>query len=631
MAGPYYVDSQLGSNANSGLSWALAKQSLQGAAAVVATGETIIMRAGSMFKPLAGEQRVPWASGFISFNDLTIRTEARFASDNDLLYQNLWEGAYWGLVNEAPTATGWTHVGNGTTIPIGTWSKVLCSNGQNGTSTSVKVERVWMGSYFKGDGTRRDQLVVGTAYEYARSLGELCLQWPWYATEGLDADMALYVFTGSTTIAPPQFWGGISAINPNNSPTASGTGGGANRSFACRNFTGTITMTRIASYGASAGDFGIMNPSATTSGRLILDRVVGLMCAGSTIQVQCNAGFPMTGSLIAYAPKSYNMGAAQEYTYPSPSHRQRYEFLTFSDYAANCIVFGGYSDDPGHGYASITASPWAARPMNCHVIGGTATYSPWLSDGHPFSLQYAENCSVRGLRAIGSASSAHIGGVNNEVAGCYFKPRFNVLEPAESKVCIDIRNQTNLCPAMSGSRVRNNTIDMSDISPVYGLAAVGFIGAAGGIEQIHANAVAVYNNHFILPSGIAGVLWYQTSTCTTSHTQQVFNNTSDSADNLLGELVSVLNPSTTIPIPRTQTTYNDTGVFTGAANNLRVTHSAMSYGPYGQPSSQSPIKGLGFYGTSATGFTNLPQASLDGYGVLRRIPPTPGWLEVAGG
>lgn len=630
----YYADSELGNNANNGTSWALAKQSLAAAWGLCSTGDTIVCRAGSMFQPLSGEGRM--MVSYINLNDFTIRTESRIASDNDLIGKNLWEAAWWGLVIEPPTATGWAHVGNGTTIPIGTWSKVLCNNAPNGSSGSVKVERLWLGCRLNGPGTRRDQLVVGTAYDYARSLTELGFQWPWYATSGTDSDMTLYVYTGSTTIAPPQYYNGLACINPNNTPGA--TTGGSLRGFIARNFTGIIRIQQMCVYGASTGDFGIDSPSSATTGVMILDRTVSRMCAGTSVGVIGTVGFPAAGGVYAYSPKNYQMGAPQEYTYPLPSWRQRYEFFSCGAYASNCIMYNGISDDPGHGYASFGAATWASRPQNCHAIGGLATYSPWLSDGHPYAMHAAENCSVRGVRFLGCATAGHIGGVRNILSNCYFVPRTNILENNESKFVTDIRNINNKCPAMSNSQARHNTYDLSAMSPTFTLAAVGFLSAAAD-ERIDPNCVAVYNNLFILPSGIAGVAMAAGSggtynplnspgIGTLDYIQQVFNNRTVIADDTNGELVVCT--ALTNALPRTFFAYNDTTIISGAAGNARSPKASNTFGPYALPAASSAIVGAGSAAQSATGFTALLNNSLDQSGRPRRSPPTVGYLEPAG-
>lgn len=113
-----------------------------------------------------------------------------------------------GMVYENSDATGWTHESSAP----GVWSKLF---GVINGNTDIRMRRVFVGSN-KG-GNLRSQRTIGTPMRQASKntvdtlpsiAANLNANDIWWAA-GSALGWKLYIYTGSTTIAPPQFYNGL--------------------------------------------------------------------------------------------------------------------------------------------------------------------------------------------------------------------------------------------------------------------------------------------------------------------------------------------------------------------------------------------------------------------------------------
>lgn len=192
-----YVDASMPDDRGDGLTPATAKRTPTAARALSADGDKILIKAGYCYAPVSGH--FMYLRGKSNIEIGTYGT----SSDKPILD---------GLTYENPGVVGWSYIGSGV------WKKAF---------GGYYVRRLWVGSTSLGN--LASQRVLGTAKRRATG-SALGLYGPsadpssdanviaglsthdiWFGA-GTTLGYALYVYTGSATINPPNYYGGIAFL-----------------------------------------------------------------------------------------------------------------------------------------------------------------------------------------------------------------------------------------------------------------------------------------------------------------------------------------------------------------------------------------------------------------------------------
>ncbi len=193
-----YVDASMPDDTGNGLTLATAKRTPRAAQLAASAGDKILLKTGYCYTPVSG-----FFMYFSNVSNVEIGTYGT-ASDKPILdaltYQN-------------PGVSGWTHVSGGI------WKK---------TFGPFYIRRLWIGSTSVGNLV--SQRVLGTAKRRATGTGlnstssnpseaiilaALSPHDIWFGA-GSTLSYALYVYTGSATIDPPTYYGGLAFIQSDN-------------------------------------------------------------------------------------------------------------------------------------------------------------------------------------------------------------------------------------------------------------------------------------------------------------------------------------------------------------------------------------------------------------------------------
>lgn len=192
----YYVDASRPDNSGDGLSPATAKQTIRAARNLLTGGDTILIRAGYCYAPDNGNFLTNPTTGALG-----LIVDA-YGTASDL---PIWDA----LTYEPPGATGWINVVGGV------WKKVF---------GAFNARRLFAGS--RSYGILTTDRVVGPALRRALPGGShssssnpseasiiaaLNSRYPWFPG-GATTSYALYVFTGSSNIPPPDYYGGLAFV-----------------------------------------------------------------------------------------------------------------------------------------------------------------------------------------------------------------------------------------------------------------------------------------------------------------------------------------------------------------------------------------------------------------------------------
>jgi hypothetical protein len=187
----WYVDASMPTDTADGLTPATAKQNYKTAYLAATDGDTILLRAGRCYAPVAGFYTQVRKRLTIEPYDLTPGADPwdDYPCLDSLTYENA-------------DATGWAHAGSGV------WYKVF---------GSAKTVRLWTGG--SNTGVLKSQRTIGTARSrtpgatadveatiitaLTNGAGDV-----WHPC-GSGLSWRLYVYTGSTTVAPPAFYNGL--------------------------------------------------------------------------------------------------------------------------------------------------------------------------------------------------------------------------------------------------------------------------------------------------------------------------------------------------------------------------------------------------------------------------------------
>lgn len=600
----YCADSQLGNNANSGvynaagatpdLKWANAKQSLAAAWAVMSPGDTLYTRIGSRFAPLAGEGRV--MVSYVNKSNITIEAIARYPSDLTEVFPwdwrkglggadydvTWWRGA--GFDNmpwDPPNAGGWAHVGDGgANGPIGTWRKSFGASAP-GASSGEHYLRVFRDSTLSSDGTRLSHMRVGDGLANAMSKSQLNTRDCWYTAVNGDGTTAnddyLYMYTGSATVSPDQFFGGLTMLH-NAASTAQTSGGGA-RSFVVRNATG-VRIKNLLSIGATSGGFGCSSPTALPNIEdIIFENCVSLCCGFRAIRNDFTFGFPCAGRVKYLNCVSIsNLGQNEQLLVAANDHRAAFEAMEITDYAKGVVIINPTVVDSFHGAFSITAASMALAPVDSGVIGGKVRWSSRSTDGHGFALTRATRCFILGTEFDGCPTSSHFGPDGNVLRGVKMIKRiFNDREPTENRCIVDIYSTGS--DACTNGMIEDSTFDVSSMESAYTLAPIAFVGQ-GSAAPILANACVVRNNLMVLGQGHVSVLRFVGSGGYVHPNQQVYGNRSVTPSGAGGEF-GVVNNQGAAPYTVRAVTFGDAyGLYThtqaSAASTWNINHGLNS-------------------------------------------------------
>lgn len=237
----YYLDASRPDDTGAGTSMATAKKTYANALALCTNGDTLKIRAGRCYDHTGSDfDKVRFKSN-ITIEPYDLPTIATRQDQWD--HYPILDGLVW----ENSGSTGWTHEGDGV------WSKSFGGSG---------IRRIWFGSH--NGGVLNSQRTLGTAYSRTPNATADVLATiktaiigtrdRWHVS-GAALGNKLYVYTGSTTVNPPTFYGGLAMCMNTNIGT-----------YACMqvNQSNNITVRKIHARGGLQNCFFVQSLNTDT-------------------------------------------------------------------------------------------------------------------------------------------------------------------------------------------------------------------------------------------------------------------------------------------------------------------------------------------------------------------------------
>lgn len=416
----YYIDPIAGDDAETGTNIAAPCRSL-GRAYSLASGNDTFMLAGSCYH-LGGNQLDGLASagrswissgGAIAKANLTIDTyDAGYGTDRAVLD---------GRAYSQPGEGGWTHIGGGV------WR--LTASG-----ATAAAYRVWVGASVTGKllaqrsiGTAMARAsqptpsAVGTYYTTeAQVIDALSSLRIWYSADNggefASYPYAIYVYTGSESVDPPTYYGGLAWVQSGVSAEGLYTRNGGNdlraQNIVIRGCAGV--------YGVGAGN----NTTGNVDGALFAN--VRIDCYGKR-GLRVHSGATYTSSNVVFSRCTVD-ACTDENEEPDDDDEWYAAFDDCADTGINtlwdrtvirphrrthCALNIGYN-----GSASIVAQN--VRVEDCRVV-----MPAQARDARAISIQYATGTTIRRSSFEGTASKNQLQGKNTIIDSCYFSASTN--------------------------------------------------------------------------------------------------------------------------------------------------------------------------------------------------------------
>lgn len=448
-----YCDSDRPDNTGDGLSPATAKKTPAAAYAITADGDMLLYRSDRFYDPTNGFFPV------VRRNNFTVTT-----------YDTGAKPCFDSLRYELAGATGWAHEGSGV------WSKAF-GNGL--------TRRVFVGA--TNTGNRRGQRNPGTGMRRAKNATQNTIEsiianlnaddiwWSSDATLG----WRLFIYTGSTTVAPPDFYNGLAIVMADGATTGAYA---AVQVQECSN----VLIENIESWGSANVAFLVTSSTASVApvnNVTIRNCVAKYMYLGAA-QVR-PAGenntlprVPISNVLLDGIVGDSATNPLEQEPSMSYTHLVNMDMFSFLDSVTNCRAVNCVSINSFHvsfalgAYTQTSFMPEHTGFENCYMFSDS-----W-------------NTYTRGATTYGCAPSCYI-------RRCYFDGQ-NVRSQLSGSVYFALNTFVNMRLSARSSAPRSGVIGIG--AELYNRSFDG----VGNLRYMYVvpTGIRIVNNLFVDPQGI---------------------------------------------------------------------------------------------------------------------------------
>lgn len=397
----YYVDASRPDDTGNGLTPATAKKTLAALVALLADGDTALLKAGYFYDPyskffgitLRNRANVTiGAYGLMAGLDYTVQAnkEAQYPCIDSLYY-------------EAPGVGGWTSEGNGV------WSKLIGVGG----STVNQVKRLWVGA--SNIGVQLNQRTLGTARSRTPDTGiadtvsgitgALNTTDIWHPG-GSGTSWKLYMYTGNDAVDPPTYYNGLAMLINDQSTLGQYNAILLRASRGCR-------ISQIHGRGAAETTFLITADVADTlicDDNVITDCLATCMYLGGFSMRHANnnaVGWKMISNCrYVNCIGDTKTSALEQDKTTSYTHTALLNMYEIFDTCYNCHTIDCKSVDSGHVAAVVGRQNCNAyAPEHCGHLRMTATWQSFCTYARGLSTNvcgtgcYVMNCVFDGQNA----------------------------------------------------------------------------------------------------------------------------------------------------------------------------------------------------------------------------------------
>lgn len=396
-----YVDASRPDDTGNGLTPGTAKKTLRGARLITSSGgDTIRVMAGQVHSPISGQFLVLPATAAGG-----LLVEAYGSSSQ----KPIWDG----LVYEPPGASGWTHVSSGI------WKKVF---------GAWYVRRVFAGSL--NSGILPNQRRVGSPLRRsapggvtsttqnpseASILASLSTSTPW-SPSGSSNSFALYIFTGSSTTNPPDFYEGLAFIQ------ADGVAYGSINHVELKNVSNVIIRDQeFRGSGGSAVRVSAANADSRNASNMLFTNLDVSYLWANGIRLQRFSESAPTWNIQNILVNKVNVdystsSSEQELTNGESAASGTGDAFVADAGVSFCEFSECYAKNPFHvGFAIGSSVSNLSLPNNCTIYKSTVEFSEWASYGRGLAVYNGADHIIERSLIIGqNVRSQFAGGVRVE-------------------------------------------------------------------------------------------------------------------------------------------------------------------------------------------------------------------------
>jgi len=479
----YYIDPLVGNDANAGTSPGAgnALASISGATAKAGTGHRYFLQ--DAYHVQTGTGQLTSASAFTKSDSLWLPYPA--ASNLPVID---------GLKFLAPNDSGWLYVGNGI------WSKNCAVGG-----TVQEVDRLFIDS--RANSQASNGRTVGYAYIKGFSKDGLNRNQIWWSEP--TESHRLYVYTGSATQSPPEYYQGLAILQRGNDASPLG--------FRLRNLN-NFRMEYVTLRGLNGLCIGSDSASGGVTTNVELANLTLTHTGYRGIDFVGAAGLEVIGVTISNL-NATDSASIYEREEVGETHYGGYELIEIAEYCQN-ITLENFVCNIGHGHGTIALScVEGASNSNVVVRNGVCTAADWTKDTRGFANRRSINSKLQNVIFSGFDEASHIEGNGTIMEDCIWKNfRRNKQQAGDGYSPIDLAFTAIDTVDVT---IRRTTFDLrgdNDVRAAYKLQ-VRFPGSGLGV-----NAIKFYDNLIFARSGQGVTLTNVGAGASININQSVYNN-----------------------------------------------------------------------------------------------------------
>lgn len=388
-----HVNSLIGNDSNAGTE-ALPKLTYKAAEAAAVAGDEISLMAGLCYSPV---------NGFfprLKKNNIKLSAYGLPANLAHYLVSGQVDPAVWdhypildGLTYENAGSTGWTHEGSGV------WSKWFAN---------TKAKRIWFGS--NSAGVRISDRTIGTAYR--RTPGATADTLPaitaalsnsdrWHPA-GSALGWKLYVYTGSTTINPPDFYGGLAML------ICDGATIGAEEGIFVTQCAGArVEHIHVRGTNGEAGRVASATTDTVATDDIIIKEcissctgVAGIWAIRPGIENNANLRKKISNSYIVDIVADSKSSQYEQDPTTAYSHISTMDMFTVYGNTENCHMWGLQAINSAHVGVTL-GGQLNNEPNGCSISDSLVKFDSWVTYGRGIASSRMTNSKIFGITVDG--------------------------------------------------------------------------------------------------------------------------------------------------------------------------------------------------------------------------------------
>lgn len=367
----------------------------------------------------------------------------------------------------------WTSNGNGT------WTQTFAG------ASGYQSCRLWTGALATSESVRTQ----GTGRRRAASLGGVDATSPWFVNTG--APYAVTIWTGSNTVAPPTYYGGI-IINQLGATRCT------SRAFVFRNGANDGRVSYLKIMGSSGFAAGISSlTTAAVSGLQITNCELNSCNDGMHFFADAAGLYDASNVLLQNITIDQNSTATEIDL--SPSDWMNADWINLNGNCYNFLV-DNVTITTGNCHAALNTNNLSAGTLRCHDMTFSNVFIKFIqgvTDGRGVGMNNNYNITFKNVWVFSAAAFSQISGQRMKfISGGFVDMQYNVTNASECAQLVNVMSRGEAAVSTVSSEILFDHVvfDSRNSSAAYFVGSLGFETYTTGTNNpIPLNAVTVTN------------------------------------------------------------------------------------------------------------------------------------------